>query len=352
MPDIAHALQAQVRDAIARRAPLCIRGGGSKDFYGRAPRGEPLETGGHRGVLQHAATELVLTARAGTPLRDIEALLAEQKQMLPFEPPRFGAHDTLGGAIACGLSGPARPFAGAARDAMLGATVLTGKGEILKFGGEVMKNVAGFDVARLMAGALGTLGVLLDLSLKVLPCPERVATRVFEMSADSALRTLAGWGVRPLPLSAALHDGRRLYIRLAGSEIGLRAACQDLGGEPLPDDDAFWSAVRDQRHPFFRDAERLWRLSVPPATPPLPLAGETLIDWAGAQRWLKSAAPADEIRHVAAACGGHATLFRGRRGDEDAFQPLAPPLAALHRRLKASFDPHGILNPGRLYADF
>ncbi len=367
--DISKTLAETVRSAAEARTPLQITGGGTKAFYGRPSSGQRLEVGDHRGILSYEPTELVITARAGTPLVDIETALAGGNQMLGFEPPyfadrieargagqggpggAFGENATLGGTIACGFSGPRRPWAGSARDFVLGAKILNGKGEILRFGGQVMKNVAGFDVSRLMAGALGTLGVLLEVSLKVIPRPEQELTLSFEMPAGQAIKAMNKWSARPLPLSAACHLGDTLYIRMSGAGTALRAARAKLGGASVDEAEALWQALREHRRPFFDGDVPLWRLSVPPATPPMNLPGKWLSDWGGAQRWLKTDAPATDIRHAAATAGGHALLFRGGDRASEVFHPLPPALAALHRRLKQAFDPQRILNPGRLYSD-
>ncbi|MEK8089411.1 glycolate oxidase subunit GlcE [Thermithiobacillus plumbiphilus] len=345
-------LQEQVRDACAEGRALRIQGGGSKAFYGREIRGEPLDMSGHRGLVHYQSSELVVSARAGTPLAEIEALLAQRNQFLPFEPPHFGVNATLGGAIATGLSGPRRPYAGSARDFVLGVKILNGKGEVLKFGGEVMKNVAGFDVSRLMAGSLGTLGVLLEVSLKVLPRPTLEETRVFHCAPLDAIQRMSRWAGQPLPITGAAYHGERLHVRLSGSATGVQAAAQTLGGEILDGMDAFWQDLREQRLSFFDGDAPLWRLSLPPACPPLDLTGDWLIDWGGAQRWLRSNLPADRIRSATQAAGGHATLFRGGDRLGEVFQPLSPALLRLHQQLKAAFDPQGIFNPGRLYAEF
>jgi glycolate oxidase FAD binding subunit len=342
-------LREAVTRAFAAKAPLCVRGGDSKAFYGRRPVGQPLDLGSHRGIVAYEPSELVLTARAGTPLSEVEAALAAERQTLPFEPPHFGPTATLGGTVACGLSGPRRPYAGAARDFVLGVQVVSGRGEVLRFGGQVMKNVAGYDVSRLMVGALGTLGVLLEVSIKVLPAPAREVTVVLEADAPAAVETMNRLAARPLPLSAACHAAGRLYLRLAGSERGVEAARASLGGETT--DGGFWEALREHGLPFFAGEGPLWRLSVPPTAPPLDLDGPTLLDWGGAQRWLRTEAGAARIRQIAGSAGGHATLFRGGDRDAEVFHPLAPPVAALHRRLKAAFDPAEVLNPGRFYAE-
>lgn len=350
MTDITTILQDAVRSAAANATPLRIVGSGSKAFYGRSTQGRPLQLGAHRGIVDYQPGELVITARVGTPLAEIAAALAEHNQMLGFEPPHFGTAATLGGTLACGLSGPRRPYAGAARDFVLGMKIINGNGDLLSCGGQVMKNVAGYDVSRLMVGALGTLGVLLETSLKVLPRPAEELTVAREAETDEAIRTMNEWAGRALPLSACAYDGMRLYTRLSGTATALRAARLKLGGELIEDGADFWTSVRELRHGFFSSDAPLWRLSVPPAAAPIDLPGQWFIDWGGAQRWLRSSASDDDIRAAAARAGGHATLFRG--GDRDAvFQPLAPPLLAVQQRLKQCFDPHGILNPGRLYAE-
>jgi glycolate oxidase FAD binding subunit len=319
--------------------------------------GEPLPLSGHAGILNYQPKELVITARGGTPVREIASVLAEQGQLLPFEPPHLedettGIGATLGGTIATGLSGPARPYAGAARDLVLGTRVLTGRGEVLRFGGEVMKNVAGYDIARLMTGAHGTLGILLDVSLKVLPIPAATRTLVQDCTLAEAIERMTRWAARPLPLSATCCDGERLWVRLSGNQSGVAAAAERIGGTLLDESAAarFWWEVREQRHPFFAGEGPLWRLSLPPATPPRSLPGRVLIEWGGAQRWLRTDAPAEVIRPAVAALGGHATLFRGGDRGSEVFHPLSPSLLALHRELKRAFDPRGILNPGRLFA--
>lgn len=349
--DSSEEIRQRIAQAARDKKPLRIQGSGTKDFIGQGPTGERLSMLGHAGILSYQPGELVLTARAGTRLADIEAELARHRQMLPFEPPHFGPGATLGGTIACGLSGPRRPYAGSARDFVLGVRIVNGNGEILRFGGEVMKNVAGFDAARLMVGAMGTLGVLLDISLKVLPRPEAEVTLSFEMDTANAIARMAQWSAQPLPVSAACHDGRRLYLRLSGAAAGVEAAGRRLGGEALHDADRFWRDVRELRHAFFDDDDPLWRFSVPPAAPALTFSKQWFIDWGGAQRWVKTVLTPSIVRETAARAGGHATLFYSVRRESTFFHPLPPGVLALHRRLKAAFDPHGILNPGRLYRD-
>jgi glycolate oxidase FAD binding subunit len=348
----------RIRAAAAARSPLVVRGGGTKDFYGQPTAGATLDVTGCAGIVDHDPTELVITARAGTRLADIDGALAAAGQMLACEPPRFGAGATLGGLVATGLSGPRRPWGGAVRDIVLGVRVLDGKGEDLTFGGRVMKNVAGFDVPRLMVGALGTLGVLTEISLKCVPLPKVEATRVLECSADDAIRTTNEWGGKPLPVSAVCHHAGRLAVRLSGAAPAVEAAAKKIGGTAMADGNAFWEGVREQTHPFFAAARAagapLWRLSVKATAPHANLGGEQLIEWNGALRWLAAgdATDAARVRAWAQGNGGHATLFRAADKSAGVFHPLPEPLHALHRRLKATFDPVGILNFGRLYPDF
>ena len=347
--DLTGSLCDRVRAAAGDAASLAITGGGTKDFLGRLTQAEPLDVSGHRGIVTYEPTELVLSARGGTPLAEVKMALEEQRQMLAFEPPAFGEAATIGGTIAAGLSGPARPYAGAARDFVLGTRVLNGKGEALRFGGEVMKNVAGYDVSRLMTGACGTLGVLLEVSLKVLPRPAVLRTLAFDASAAQAIDRCNAWAAKPLPITGACHDGERLLVRLAGTEGGVAAAAGALGGETI-DGDAFWTALREQTLPFFtRAGAPLWRVSVPPGAAPAHCGGDTLIDWGGALRWMRTDAPAAEVRAVATHAGGHATLFRGGDRTGAVFHPLAPAVRKLHQRIKAAFDPAGIFNSGRMY---
>ncbi len=348
--DCTQEFRAAIQAAITDNTPLNIAGGGSKEFLGRTPTGVRLSTAAHRGILHYEPSELVITARAGTPLREVEQALAERGQMLAFEPPHFSDTATLGGVVACGLSGPRRPYAGALRDFVLGCRIINGRGEVLHFGGEVMKNVAGYDVSRLMCGAMGTLGLLLDISIKVLPRPATEITLVQDCTAAVAIARMNAWAGRPLPLSAAVYDGQQLRYRLSGADSAVKTARQHMGGDPEPDSDRFWRDVREQQHGFFTDAKSLWRLSLPPAAAPLELPGKYLVDWGGAQRWLISSADVESIRATAAAAGGHATLFRGGTRDAERFHPLPSSLLTLHRALKQAFDPSGIFNPGRLYA--
>lgn len=350
--DQSRELAEQVARAAAAKTPLRVVGGDSKAFIGRSVDGALLSVAQHRGIVNYQPKELVLTARAGTPLREIEAVLADQGQMLPFEPPHLAEGSTLGGVIACGLSGPRRPYLGSARDYVLGVRIVNGEGQVLGFGGEVMKNVAGYDLSRLMVGALGTLGVLLEISMKVLPRPEQEITLVQERAPADAISAMNQWAARPLPLSGCCYDGASCYIRLSGPPAALQAGRALIGGDLLPQGREFWHSIRDQRHSFFAGEQPLWRLSLPPGTPPLDLPGKQLVDWGGAQRWSFAQSGPETVRRCAEQAGGHASLYRGGDRLSEVNHPLAAPVAALHRNLKQALDPQGILNPGRLYSDF
>ncbi|MBK4738252.1 glycolate oxidase subunit GlcE [Noviherbaspirillum pedocola] len=338
--------------AATKDKPLRIRGGGTKDWYGREPRGELLDTRAYRGVVSYEPTELVITVKSGTPLTEVEAVLAAQNQMLAFEPPHFGEGATVGGMVAAGLSGPSRQAVGAVRDFVLGAVLMDAKGEVLHFGGQVMKNVAGYDVSRLLAGSMGTLGLILEVSLKVLPRPFEETTLRFDLAEGDAIRKLNEWGGQPLPISASVWHEGMLAVRLSGAAAALKGARSRMGGQEAHDE-KLWQDLREQRHAFFAagNGQPLWRLSVPTVAKPLGLPGQTLIEWGGAQRWVHAdAADAATIRTSAAKAGGHATLFRGGARD-DVFHPLQPAVATIHRRLKNAFDPAGIFNPGRMLQD-
>jgi glycolate oxidase FAD binding subunit len=346
----------QFRDTVlaagAAKKPLRIRGGGSKDWYGQALQGAVLDTRGYSGIVAYEPTELVITARCGTPLAEIEAALAEHKQMLAFEPPQF-AGSTIGGVVAAGLSGPRRQAVGAVRDFVLGASLMDGKGEVLRFGGQVMKNVAGYDVSRLLAGSLGTLGLILDVSLKVLPRPLCETTLRFELGKTKAIEQLNLWSGQPLPISSSAWHSGVLIVRLSGAEQALKAAKQKMGGDEDAHAEPFWQALRNQSNEFFTgsDVIPLWRLSLPSVTPPLMLKGEQMIEWGGALRWLRTGIDAITIRSAVKRVGGHATLYRGDKS-VGAFQPLAPAVEKIHRNLKNAFDPAAIFNPGRMYSEF
>jgi glycolate oxidase FAD binding subunit len=359
--DISQELQARVTSAFDQGQALRVIGGDSKRFYGGELIGEPLLMKQHSGIVNYEPGELVVTVRAGTPLQELQALLAAQRQMLPFEPPAYGEGATIGGTIACGFSGPRRPFAGSARDFILGCKVLTGKGDIVSFGGQVMKNVAGYDVPRLMTGAMGTLGVLLEVSLKVLPMPEKEITLSMPLSVQEALDVMCARAAKPLPLTAASYDGEAVNLRLSGSPSALKAAQRKISGDVLDFGESYWMEVREQQHYFFQQSLPLWRLSVAPATLPLPLQGQWFYDWGGAQRWLFSDMAAANVRDAVAAEGGHATLFRKELSSDGAaidtvhvnvFHPLPEPVTRIQRNLKLLFDPKNILNRNRFYPDY
>jgi glycolate oxidase FAD binding subunit len=360
-----HAVAERIRAAAAARTPLVIRAGGTKDFYGNACHGDVLDPRTLTGIVEYEPTELVVTVQSGTPLAELEAALAERGQMLPFEPPHYAPGATIGGAVAAGLAGPRRasygPTYGGVRDFVLGAQLIDGRGELLRFGGTVMKNVAGYDVARVLAGSLGTLGLIVQLSIKVLPRPAAEQTLRLELELANALTKMNEWGAQPLPISATVWTNDLLYVRLSGARAAVDAARLRLGGEVIDEEGAaaLWRGIRDQRHIFFTVDDLtslpLWRLSVPSTAPMPQLPDLQLVEWGGALRWLRTDAPAADVRAYVTQQGGHATLFRG--GDTaaraaGAFTPLAPPLLAIHQRLKAEFDPAGIFNRGRLYPEF
>jgi glycolate oxidase FAD binding subunit len=353
MDQVLQQFRDRIMSATRSGTALRIRGNGTKDWYGQELNGELLDTTAYSGIISYDPTELVVTARAGTNLREIGKALAEKKQMLAFEPPRFDGLATVGGIVASGLSGPRRQAVGSVRDFVLGTVLMDGKGETLHFGGQVMKNVAGYDVSRLLTGSLGTLGLILEVSLKVLPRPFAQHSLQFAMSEQDALHQLNVWGGQPLPLSASCWVNGNLYVRLSGAQAAVDAAIAKMGGTDLPEAENFWDGVREQTHTFFSAPQQaLWRLSLPTVAPSLALPGEQMIEWGGALRWLKTTADAETIRSVAANAGGHATLFKGGDKSVGVFQPLAPAVARIHRNLKQAFDPAGIFNPRRMYTDF
>jgi len=357
--DASAAILDAVQDHASNKRPMQITAGGSKSFLGSSTTTvdvAKLSVAEHTGVINYDPTELVMTARAGTPLVDIVKTLKDAGQHLPFEPPQLpGA--TLGGTLACGLSGPSRAYSGAARDHVLGTRVINGRGEDLRFGGEVMKNVAGYDVSRVQIGAFGTLGVLLDVSMKVLPLPESTRTLVFEQSADDTA-PMVQLARQFLPVTASALIGTHRFIRLAGSDAGVQAAAIELGGEQVPDSDAPWSGLRDWTHAFFGDARPCWRISVADHAPTLSIPADadgapaaTLYDWGGAQRWVKTSVPAEQIFQIALDAGGHATRFTQAEPGDACHQPLSGVAARLNHRLRLSFDPDGLLNPGRFHPE-
>ena len=351
-------LSEQLRAAREAGTPLLVRGGNTRSFYGEPVEGrEALDISGYTGILKYQASELVITARAGTLLSEVEAVLAEQNQMLAFEPPRFGPESTLGGCVASGLSGPRRMAVGKLGDFVLGVRLMDSNGNLLAFGGEVMKNVAGYDVSRLLAGSLGSLGPMVEMSIKVLPRPVCEQTRVFELDEAAALDQLSAWRSQPLPITATAwldaagpgHGAGKLLVRLSGTEINLSAARAAIGGEAMDDDEAavHWDGLRDQTHAFFQQRP-LWRIAVPPTAAPLDL-GPSLIEWNGGLRWVSTIMPAAELRSRVQAAGGHATLYRYDSNPDAVpiFHPMAPAVERINRRLMEQLDPAGLFNPGR-----
>ena len=343
-------IKEQVSDAIEQEKPLKIVGGNSKEFLGRNIAGTPIEMAEYTGVISYEPTELFITVRAGTLLSDIKQALVEHGQMLPFEPAEVTEKSTIGGVIASGLSGPRRPYTGSVRDFVLGVRCINGLGKDMSFGGQVIKNVAGYDLSRLMTGAYGTLGIIIEISLKVLPIPEFELTGYQAMSTLKALEMMHILSAKPIPLSATCYDGENLFIRLSGNEKVVKETLRVFDLEEYKNGDQFWNELRDFKSPIFNRGKTLWRLSVP-STSIINLEDvKYLIDWGGAQYWLASERSAKDIFAMARELGGSASLFRGGDRDGDVFQPLPDKLLKLHQELKHAFDPHRILNPGKMYA--
>ena len=353
--DISTSLIEQVNNAIENKSPLVISGGGSKAFYGNRVEGEALSTAEHAGIIEYQPSELVVTLRSGTRLSELEAELAAKNQMLAFEPPQHNENTTIGGVIACGLSGPRRVACGAARDFVLGATIINGRGEKLRFGGQVMKNVAGYDAARLMTGAQGTLGVLLDISLKVLPLNETEVSLRFQTHLDDAVNSLRSWVKSGLPLTASCYVDNSLYLRIGSTRSAVKKAVAEVGKlHPAEEiDNAFWHEIKNQTHPFFHHGEHLWRCSHQSTTPFYGNTSKQLIEWHGALRWIADPKTGGTSLHTTAAeQGGHATRYPlGQAPQENIFQPLPDAMLKLHQNLKHAFDPDALLNPGRLYTN-
>lgn len=358
--DDSAALLERVNEACREKSPLRIVGGNSKKFLGNAVEETQTELSiaGHTGIITYEPTELVVTVRAGTPLKELNEALNAAGQMLPFEPPEFGG-STIGGVLACGLSGPRRPFFGSARDYVLGMRVINGQAQDLSFGGEVMKNVAGYDVSRVQVGAWGTLGVLLDMSMKVLPKPAKELT-LRQSSQAHASHEFASLLRQPLPLSAAMLVDDSRYLRLSGSDTAVDAAAAKLGGDIVANDDQLWASIKDHTHEFFTQGVQshggessLWRISVADYVPAIDLDGEWLYDWAGAQRWLKTSESAERIFDAVAQHGGHATRYTANEDpSQPAFQPVKDPMRRLQSRVRDSFDPHRLFNRGRFHPEF
>lgn len=353
MTDQTQPLIQQVQEAIHQKKALRIVGGNTKAFYGNKIEASALETLSHQGIVQYDASELVVQCRAGTSLQMLQAELAENRQMLAFEPPAFGDSATIGGTIACGFSGPRRPYSGSARDFVLGVKILNGKGEVLNLGGQVIKNVAGYDASRLMVGALGTLGVILEVSLKVSPLPEQEITLTRELEPSQAIAQLHEKQYRQLPLTAAAFAQGKLYIRLSDRAKTLEQATKRLPDWTILEDGAhFWNLWKEQSIGFFNRSDKpLWRISVPSLRPPLPIEGDCMIDWGGAIRWYFTTMSSDDLHHIAAQNQGHATCFRRNGAGHASFQPLSADLMEIHRNLKRAFDPDQLLNLGKMYED-
>ncbi len=351
MTDSREIIATRVRDAAGDKTALQLLGGNTKAFYGRSIQATPLCLADYSGVVEYEPSELYITARCGTPLDTIEHIIGKENQMLPFEPPHFGPTATLGGAVAAGLAGPRRASSGAVRDSMLGAEIINGKGEYLCFGGKVMKNVAGYDVSRLMSGALGTLGVLMSVTLRLQPRPQCERTAVIPETHADAIHKMNAWARTPMPITATFHDGKHLYVRLAGSSSAVEKCQNEIGGECIEQSEHFWTRVREQTHEAFTSDAPLWRIRVPPSTGPLDISGPCAMEWNGALRWYATHTEASIIREITRQADGQACLFRGP-AIEHVFNPLPPALLKIHQRLKHAFDPEGILNPGKMYPQF
>ncbi len=341
-------LQEHVAASVANGVALQIVGGGSKSFYGNSVEAETLEVAGHSGIIDYDPAELVITLRAGCNLAEVEALLAQNNQILGFEPLHLGDSATIGGVISSALAGPRRAYAGGVRDFILGVKILSGRGEIMNFGGRVIKNVAGFDVSRLMVGAMGALGVILEASLRVIPNFETEITLAFEHAeADTHIHWINELGSKPLPVSASFWYQGRSFIRLSGSQQGVESAVARLGGEKQQD---VWTHLRRQSHEFFSSHETILRLSLPPTCMQTLPEEPQLIEWGGAQRWLAGDTDPVDLREKVKNLNGSLCVYRGAV-EAEKFHPLDSAKMILHRTLKSSFDPAGILNPGRLYRD-
>jgi glycolate oxidase FAD binding subunit len=345
--DIEADLATQVSAVAATGGALQIVGNASKHFYGETIDALAVEVGAHSGIIDYDPAELVITLRAGCRLREVEALLAQNRQMFAFEPPHFAANASIGGMVASGLAGPRRGFAGSIRDYVLGVKMIDGRGEVLQFGGRVIKNVAGFDLSRVLVGSLGTLGIILEVSIRVMPMFETEVTLAFaHPAADEHIRWINELGSKPYPLSAsAWHQGGSC-LRLSGSEQGVRHAIAELGGDEVDFD---WSGLREQSHEFFVNGAPLTRVALPPASLDLLRDESQLIEWGGAQRWLCGEADVVALRQRIVGEGGSVCAFRGHAPGTPVFQPLAPAMLRLQRNIKSSLDPAGIFNVGRIY---
>ncbi len=343
-------IKERVLNAVEESKPLKIVGGNSKAFLGRATTGTLVDVSAYSGVINYEPTELYITARAGTLLSDINNALSENGQMLAFDPPNVTDKTTIGGVVATGLSGSRRPYSGSVRDYVLGIRCINGLGKDLSFGGQVMKNVAGYDLSRLMTGAFGTLGIILEVSLKVVPIPEIEITCSRSMTKENALGQMQGLSAQAIPISASCYDGGVLHVRLSGNENSVKATSKKIDLDKEEQYLNFWNELRDYKAPIFDTDINIWRISVPTTANPDIGDDPYLVDWGGGLYWLNSERPAKEIFDLAREAGGSAMLFRGTVLDQELFQPLSKGLLSLHKGLKKAFDPHGILNPGKMYA--
>ncbi len=354
--DISSALQNSVKDAISNRTPLYIHGGNSKLFYGNIVDAAKLDISKHTGVISYDPTELCITVRAGTLLSDIEKVLDAENQLLPFEPPQYSPNTTIGGALAAGISGPRRAYTGSARDAILGVKIINGKGEIVSFGGQVMKNVAGYDLSRMMVRSQGTLGVILEVSIRLLPKPKREMTFSFNGDQAFALNYFQSSRVEQLPITASAWFNEEAYLRFSGSDNSLSKISEDLkntlSAKVLDESSQFWMDIRDHKHHFFgRTDKPLWRLSLSPAADEIKQINDNqFIEWGGAQRWVNTNTPSNIIQSSASSRNGYATLFQGDIPEVSCFPKLDKTLMKFHKQLKENMDPHGIFNPGRMYS--
>ncbi len=347
-------LQQQVQNAIKTGQALNLQGGNSKSFYGNVNPSIDLQTldiSQHTGIVDYDPTELAITVRAGTRIRDLEALLAEHQQLLPFEPPCYSENATIGGAIASGISGPRRAYTGSARDTILGVQIINGEGEIANFGGQVMKNVAGYDLSRLMVRSMGTLGVILNVSLRVLPKPQHEITLNFEASQQDTLAYFRLLRKKQQIISGSVWIEDNCYLRLSGTQQAVQHSENKLDGFKISNSEQFWTEIKNHKTAFFQqDNKPLWRLSLPASTPAITsIKDDLLIEWGGALRWVYSNSPPNIIHSIANKHGGYATLFKGEVSETPCFTPLEPALFKLHKQLKNKMDPKGIFNPGRLY---
>ncbi|MFT4938936.1 MAG: glycolate oxidase FAD binding subunit [Paraglaciecola sp.] len=350
MADVSQRLIEQVAQAAHSGSPFAIIGGGSKRNMGRTTALEEINVSEHSGVISYDPSELVITARAGTTIAELEKILAEKEQIIPSDPPHYSGKATLGGALACNTSGPSRPWNGALRDAILGIKLINGKAEQLNFGGQVMKNVAGYDVSRLQAGAMGSFGIITEISMKVVPKPQASLTLVYEFDGTAAINKMIELGRTAKPISAVCWCDNNLYVRLSGTEQAVHGSAKIWGGELLNEPAMFWKNLREQQLEYFSGEQALWRFSIRSSVPLFLSDMPTLIDWGGAQRWLRGDADMRAMEQHANACGGHVSLYRNGDRSGEVMHNLANPLKTIHQRLKASFDPQGIINPGRLYS--